>query len=401
MSDTTPLIEVDRVSKCFRLYARPADRFWEALRGDCRHTEHQAIADVSFSLRPGDAVGILGENGAGKSTLLKLVTGVLMPDSGRVTRRGLVTGLLELGTGFDERLSGHENLVVNASLLGMTPEEVAERTQAIIDFAELGDFMSAPIRTFSTGMVMRLGFSIAIHARPACFVVDEALAVGDVRFQQKCLAAIEDFRAAGGALLFVSHDINLVKRLCDRALVLGGGRVVYSGEPNQAAKVYQRLMMRQPEPAESPRRFGLGEIRLERVTLHGESQVDNRLFTGETAELEIELSARRDHDNLALGFMIQDRFGQDVHGTNTELQGLPLQLRAGQRYRVRFRFRVHLGPGAYSLNIGLHDRHRHYEDIQDWWNESLVIQVVSGHNNDFAGFCYQPIESVDIEPLAD
>lgn len=396
---TSPLLDISRVSKCFRLYPRPSDRFWEALRGGCRHTEHQALKDVSFSLDAGDALGILGENGAGKSTLLKLVTGVLMPDSGKVSRHGLVTGLLELGTGFDERLTGRENLAINASLLGLSPADIAAQRDAIIDFAELGSFIDAPLRTFSTGMVMRLGFAIAIHAHPACLVVDEALSVGDVRFQQKCLAAIEAFRANGGALLFVSHDINLVKRLCDRALILSGGRVVHASEPHGAAKFYQRLMMREDKPSATLGRFGLGEVRLQRVVLIGEDGLENRLFTGEMAELLIELSALRDHDNLALGFMIQDRLGQDIYGTNTALQRTALTLRAGCAYRVSFRFRVHLGFGEYSVNVGLHDRHHHYRDVQDWWNESLSIQVVSGQNNDFAGICYQPVAAVRITPI--
>ena len=167
---------------------------------------------------------MIGRNGAGKSTLLKLVMGVILPDQGSVSLTGRVTGLLELGTGFNPELPGYENIAFNAALLGMTPAEVAHQRQAIIDFSELGEAIHHPVRTYSSGMTMRLAFSIAIHAKPACFVVDEALSVGDAHFQQKCMKRIKEFRASGGAILFVSHDMNAVKVLCDQVLVLEQGR---------------------------------------------------------------------------------------------------------------------------------------------------------------------------------
>lgn len=400
MADHAPLLALEHIGKVFRLYPRPADRLWEALRGDIRHSSHAALDDISLDLYPGQAVGILGENGAGKSTLLKIVAGVLLPDTGTVHRRGTIAGLLELGTGFDERLSGLDNIATNARLLGLTAAEIDARRDAIIAFAELEDVISAPLRTYSTGMVMRLAFAVAIHTQPACFVVDEALSVGDVRFQQKCLNALAEHREQGGALLFVSHDSGLVKRLCTRALVLSHGRALFSGEPNAAAKFYQRLMMRQHQPETSIDRFGIGDVRVEQAVLMGEDGVitEPKFSPGDWVDLRVDLSASRDRANLALGFMIQDRFGQDLYGTNTTLQRTPLTITAGERLRVVFRFRLHLGPGEYIVNIGLHDARKHYDDIQDWWNESIVFQVLGHRDIDFAGLCYQPVAGVRVAP---
>src|SRR6185437_15846247 len=174
-----PVLEVQQLSKRFKIYNRTADRLVEGLFGKVRHRVHVALEDISFSLAQGEAIGVLGQNGAGKSTLLKLVSGVLMPDAGTIERRGRIAGLLELGTGFDGRLSGRENIAVNARLIGMTSAEIEERFEAIVAFSELAGFIDAPLRTYSSGMIMRLGFAVAIHADPVCFIVDEALAVGD------------------------------------------------------------------------------------------------------------------------------------------------------------------------------------------------------------------------------
>ncbi|HKR47623.1 MAG TPA: ABC transporter ATP-binding protein, partial [Paraburkholderia sp.] len=187
----TPVLKVERVSKQFRIYRRTSDRLVEGLLKRQRHRVHKALDDVSFELRQGEAIGVLGQNGAGKSTLLKLVSGVLTPDAGTIERNGRITGLLELGTGFDGKLTGRQNIAVNARLIGMTGEEIEARFDSVVAFSELGEFIDAPVRTYSSGMVMRLGFAVAIHADPVCFIVDEALAVGDARFQQKCLKRIK------------------------------------------------------------------------------------------------------------------------------------------------------------------------------------------------------------------
>ena len=220
------MLTVENICKGFRLYKSPSDRLLEIFLRENRHSYYQALDNINFQLGPGQSMGIIGSNGAGKSTLLKLLLGVLIPDSGKIMLKGRITGLLELGTGFNPELTGLENLRTNALLIGMSESEVTEKTEEIIDFSEIGLFISEPLKIYSSGMIMRLAFSIAIHANPDCFVVDEALAVGDAYFQQKCIRKIIEFRESGGALIFVSHDLNAVRLLCDRVLVLEKGKIL-------------------------------------------------------------------------------------------------------------------------------------------------------------------------------
>jgi len=206
--------------KQFKLYRSPADRLREIVYRKKYHKDFVALDNISFEVKNGETLGIIGQNGAGKSTLLKILSGIVIPDSGTINVDGKVTGLLELGTGFNAEMTGLENIYMNGTLIGMTKDELDRKKQTIIDFSELGDFINEPIKTYSSGMTMRLAFSIAIHADPTCFLVDEALSVGDAYFQQKCMRKIQEFRAGGGSIVFVSHDMNAVKTLCDAAIML-------------------------------------------------------------------------------------------------------------------------------------------------------------------------------------
>ena len=422
-----PVIRVRDLHKSFRIYRRPFDRLREKFAGRALHHEHCALRDVGFDLAAGEALAVLGANGAGKSTLLKLVTGILLPDSGEIRTQGRIAGLLELGTGFDGNLTGTQNLRANAGLLGMSAAEIAERWQEIIDFSELGEYIHAPVRTYSSGMVMRLGFAIAIHARPACFIVDEALSVGDARFQQKCLLRIQSFRRAGGSLLFVSHDLNAVKVLCDRALVLDHGRISFDGDPQQACLVYQKQMMRisaqtaggptaaASRPSQSPQpqspqpqspqpagaaavessvpaaRYGIGAVRIAAARLQGVAGERARFASGETAVLHVRLEADVDTDTLSLGLMVRDRLGQDLFGTNTHLLGQVLDLRRGEARDWRFDIVLNLGPGQYTLTLGLHDSNNYTDDVQDWWNDSLMFEIDYAGAPDYVGVCPLPV----------
>jgi lipopolysaccharide transport system ATP-binding protein len=214
------MISVKNISKTFKLYQAPSDRLKEILLRRCYHKNFQAVNNVSFEVQEGETLGIVGENGAGKSTILKLLTGILIPDTGSVHVSGKITGLLELGTGFNAEFSGIDNIIHNATYLGLSRSEIDKKLDTIIGFTELGEFIHEPIKTYSSGMVMRLAFSVAIHAEPRAFVVDEALSVGDAYFQQKCMKKIKDFKDNGGSIVFVSHDMNAVKVLCDQAILL-------------------------------------------------------------------------------------------------------------------------------------------------------------------------------------
>ncbi|MGM0986226.1 MAG: ABC transporter ATP-binding protein [Pseudomonadota bacterium] len=396
------MIHAQDITKHFRFYAKPSDRLREIVTRRPRHHAHQALAGVSFQVASGETLGILGRNGAGKSTLLKILTGVLLPDSGAFHIDGRITGLLELGTGFDSNLTGAQNILANGLLLGMTRQQVEDRRQAIIDFSELGSFIDEPLRTYSSGMVMRLAFAIGIHADPSCFVIDEALSVGDAHFQQKCMRRIREFRAQGGSIIFVSHDLNAVKMLCDKVIVLEGGRAVFEGEPEAGANHYNRLLAEETDldgQAVLEARYGTGEVTVEACTLAGSDSGGTALSSGETAEILIDLQAHRDLDDITLGLMIRDRFGQDIFGTNTWYLGQPLAMRAGERRRCRLALEVWLAPGKYTLTLALHEGSDHTRRCYQWCDNLVRFDVAGIRGPTFGGICRLPLDCT-FEPLA-
>lgn len=389
------LLSVQQVSKSFTFYDSPIDRLKERLLGGERSHRHQALHDINLSIQPGESVGLLGKNGAGKSTLLKLITGVLMPDTGHIHRTGRITGLLELGTGFDPNLSGRDNIRINGVLLGMDEAELAQATPDIIDFAELGEYIDHPVRTYSSGMAMRLGFAIAIHANPACFIVDEALAVGDARFQQKCIARIKAFQQQGGALLFVSHDLNTVKMLCQRAIVLDQGHIACDGDPNEAAGVYYQLLT-QSATGDQHTQPDSQQVRIRQVAFYTpDNQPLAHLQPQQICRLCFDIQADI-AAQLTLGFMIKDRFGQEVFGTNTHLLQQPLSFEAGQHYRACFDLTCTLGPGEYTLSASLHAGSDHTQGCQHWLDHALSFQVHAWPQYPYVGLAVQPVHSVTL-----
>ena len=391
------MIDIQGLNKTFKLFHRPADRLLEAITGRSRHDEYQALKDISFRVAEGEVLGVLGRNGAGKSTLLKLLTGVLVPDSGAIHIDGRVTGLLELGTGFNPELTGLQNITANGLMLGMSHEEIDSRRQAIIEFSELGAYIEEPLRTYSSGMTMRLAFSVAIHADPRCFLVDEALSVGDGYFQQKCMKRIREFKAGGGSILFVSHDLNAVKMLCDRALVLEGGRIVFDGEPDDAVNRYNRIMARQAEEEEGrhlerqQEAYGSGEVVVMDGAVTGHQSSSNMVSSGEWLDIDLELAASEALDDVTLGLMIRDRFGQDIFGANSFQLDQPLHFEAGERRRVRFGLKADIAPGKYTVTVALHSREHHLEDCYWWYDSYLQFEVAGFKEHLFSGVCRLPL----------
>ena len=331
------MIDIQRLNKTFKLFHKPSDRLREAITGRTRHDTYHALQDISFQVAPGEVLGVLGRNGAGKSTLLKLLTGVLMPDSGQIHIDGRITGLLELGTGFNPELTGLQNITANGLMLGMSHEEIDRRRQEIIEFSELGGYIQEPLRTYSSGMTMRLAFSIAIHAEPRCFLVDEALSVGDGYFQQKCMKRIREFKESGGSILFVSHDLNAVKMLCDRALVLEGGRIAFDGDADTAVNHYNRIMARQAEEEEEEGRhlerqqgaYGTNEVEVIEGSVAGRESHSATLTSGEQLDIDLTLKAHQQVDDITLGIMVRDRFGQDIFGANSYQLGQTIAMQEG------------------------------------------------------------------------
>ena len=236
------LLSVKNLNKNFKLYQKPFDRLVEFFLRKKKHTMYPAISGVSFELHEGESLGVIGPNGAGKSTLMKLLTGLLILDEGEIFIDGKITGLIELGTGFNPELSGEVNIRNNALLLGMTEVEIANRFEDIVLFAEIGSFINKPLKVYSSGMLMRLAFAVAIHSNPKCFLIDEALSVGDGYFQQKCTRKIMNFKKSGGSLILVSHDMNAIKLLCDKVLLLNEGRCMELGEPESTVNSYNTII---------------------------------------------------------------------------------------------------------------------------------------------------------------
>lgn len=244
-------IHVDHLSKMYKLYSRPADRLLEGLRlsRKKRYQEHHALSDVSFDIRKGETVGIIGTNGAGKSTILKIITGVLNPTQGEVAVDGRVSALLELGAGFNMEYTGIENVYLNGTMMGFSEEEIDARLDDILAFADIGDFVRQPVKTYSSGMFVRLAFAVAINIDPEILIVDEALSVGDAFFQAKCYRKFEEFKKEGKTILFVSHDLGSITKYCDRAILLNQGRRIFEGAPKEAVDIYKKVLVHQYDPA--------------------------------------------------------------------------------------------------------------------------------------------------------
>ena len=394
------MIAVSDLNKCFKVYARTRHWLREVLLGGVHHEQRCVLNAVSFAVNSGETVAILGRNGAGKSTLLKLLMGVLVPDSGSVRVDGRITGLLELGTGFDPQLSGRENIYVNGLLLGMNRAEIAEREAEIIAFSELAAFIDQPLRTYSSGMTMRLGFAVAIHANPQCFVVDEALSVGDAPFQQKCMQRIKAFKEDGGAILFVSHDLNAVKMLADRAVVLEKGSVVFDGPTEDAVNAYLKTIADTDDALSAQvAGYGSGEVRLIGAKALNAAGGQDVVACGAPLQLEVTVQADQPVDDVALGVLFRDRFGQDVFGTNSYLHDQSVCFAAGEQRRFVIDLDMLLHPGMYTITLALHRGSTHSGSCFHWWDNALTIEVAGIDGPAFSGVCRLPVTRFEHESI--
>jgi lipopolysaccharide transport system ATP-binding protein len=364
------MIRVQGVSKKFRIYATPVDRLKEKLFRRSYHHEYSALSDISFEVGPGETLGIVGENGAGKSTLLKILSGVLLPDNGIVEVSGKVTGLLELGTGFNPELTGLQNIFMNGTFFRMSHDEIEAKKDTIIDFAELGDFINEPIKTYSSGMLMRLGFAIAIHADPECFLVDEALSVGDAYFQQKCIRKIQEFKDLGGSIIFVSHDTNAVLTLCDHAILLSKGVMISYGLPQSIVELYisniciqshlgtKKIEIESCHNEKSNYNISTGEIELISLRLMndaGESITSVRI--NETICVSLKFRCKRYIEKPVFGILLRNRYGQSIFGTNSHLmQEQVTPLSSDMVYEVMYQMCIPLQPDEYTITIAIDNK---------------------------------------------
>lgn len=378
------MLHVQNVSKAYRLYRQPVDRLLEGLPGMAHRApkEFWALRDVSFSVPRGEVLGVVGPNGSGKSTLLQIVSGILAPTRGRVRAEGRIAALLELGAGFNPEFTGLENVYLNGEILGIPRREMERVFPQIERFAEIGNFIHRPVKEYSSGMYVRLAFATAIHVDPEILIVDEALAVGDAIFANRCIKKFEELKARGITVLFVSHDLGLVKRLCDKAALMVDGRVAAFGSPSEVVNRYVGLVLERQErerPASevsgSSFRHGDGASRvLQAELLNAAGQAASSIEPGEPVCIRVRARAERDLENPVVGVLIRNRLGIDVFGTNTRVEGVDLgAVRAGETFEVEFGFDCQLTRQDYTLTVAT----QYAEGFsQDWLDDAIAFSVV-------------------------
>ncbi|MFP0197120.1 ABC transporter ATP-binding protein [Pseudomonas sp. PHC1] len=391
-------IRVTGLGKAYKQYPTRWSRLaeWLIPFSPMRHRQHWVLQDVNFEIAPGEAVGIVGVNGAGKSTLLKMITGTTQPTCGQIQLEGRVAALLELGMGFHPDFTGRQNAFMAGQLLGMQVEDIEALMPDIERFAEIGEAIDHPVRTYSSGMQMRLAFSVATARRPDILIVDEALSVGDAYFQHKSFDRIRSFRKAGTTLLIVSHDRSAIQSICDSAILLEGGHMVMHDKPEAVMDYYNALLAEREGQTVRQELLDGGQVRT--VSGTGEAGIlsvrllDERERSIDAAEvgqpvtLEVEVEIRQDIERLVLGFMIKDRLGQAMYGINTHRQNQALEdLRAGERITYRFAFVMGLGKGNYSVALSLSRLDSHLDRNFEWRDYGLVFHVINNRQEDFVG----------------
>lgn len=387
-------IRLRGVSRKFRIFHERNTTLKETVlrRRRTHHTELWALRDVDLDINPGEALGIIGQNGAGKSTLLKLIAGILPAQTGTIEVAGSVASMLELGAGFHPDFSGRENVYMNGAVLGLSEREIDDRLEEIIAFAELPEFIDMPVKTYSSGMHMRLAFSVASHVNPDILLLDEVLAVGDEAFQRKCMGRIFDFRRRGGTLVFVSHDPGAIERICDRVILLEDGVVIADAAPDIALPIYHKRLAGSPHLAPAPhedagtapdptladndpRIWGTREVVIRDVRLLGSDGETDRFLSGEAFAVELDVDSRNPVQAPTLGLLIVTPDGINCYGTNTRLDAWRVPDLTAP-LTVRFTIpRLHLHEGRFAVTLAATS----FDDsiIYHWldrWKEFSVFQ---------------------------
>jgi len=401
MSDLS--IEVVDLTKRYKIYKRPVDRIIDWLCPFSRkyYSDFWALRNISFTIQKGSALGIIGANGAGKSTLLKIISGTAIPTSGYAKVSGRVAALLELGMGFHSELTGRQNIKLNGRLLGLTQKELEEKTPEIIDFSELGDFIDQPLRTYSSGMYVRLGFSIVASVEPEILIIDEALSVGDVHFQQKCIRRIREIHENGATLVFVSHDPGAVTLLCKEAILLDEGEVVSRGIPDEILDHYNALITQKsakdaifhikriPHSGQlSPMRHSgnFMAIILEAGLVSDKGSRITAVVAGQRVSIYVKVFFVGEVANPTIGFVIKDRLGSEIFGTNTYMLGQELGVfSAGETLEVHFPCDFNIGIGEYTLTAAAHTLDYHFYECFDWADKIFTFSVIASTDFKFIG----------------
>ncbi|MBE9200216.1 MULTISPECIES: ABC transporter ATP-binding protein [unclassified Nodularia (in: cyanobacteria)] len=414
-------VSLKNVSKCFQRYAHPVDRLKEILLpGKSISEQFWALRDIDLVIPKGETVGIIGRNGCGKSTLLQIIAGTLTPTTGEVKVKGRVSALLELGSGFNPEFTGRQNVFFNGRLLGLSQQEIADKFDEIAGFADIGDFINQPVKTYSSGMFVRLAFAVAVNVNPEILIVDEALAVGDVVFQHRCMRRMRDLMDSGVTTLFVSHDSGAIKNLCNSAVMIHDGQIHTSGLPNAVIIEYLRLVTdlelnlapkeldnQFPQPTDDInlvnnqsleslgvdilsvkessgklKRRGSGKARIEKIRLLnqlGEDAGESPIFEfNEEVTLVIQVRAYVAIKSCIIGFFVCDKNGNELIGSNTLEENIKIDnLETEEKLEISFKFKIPLRPNSYSVTVAGAEN---YEAVTfDWIDNAIVFQVLPPH----------------------
>jgi len=391
------VLEVRNIDKIYKHYSNELKRIlsWFNLKSS-PDEEYTVLSNVSFNVNKGEAVGIVGENGAGKSTLLKIITGTTRPTCGEVIVNGRISAILELGMGFNGDFTGRQNAINSLGMMGFNPHEIDKFIPMVEEFSEVGEYFDQPMRMYSSGMMIRVAFSVATVVKPDLLIIDEALSVGDAYFQHKSFAKIKEYSEQGTSLLFVSHDKGAVLSLCDRAILLEKGHVIKDGDPEIVCDYYNAMIAEKgnsyvkqtvKENGRTETISGSGEATFESIHLYnmlGEKM--DTIKVGEEVELHIKVRVNEDLGNLVLGCGIKDRLGQMMFGTNTEYtKHVVKNPKKNEVYLYKVRFNANLGCGSYSVHCSIVDTEAHMYKNFEWREGTLIFNVINVDKYVFVG----------------
>jgi lipopolysaccharide transport system ATP-binding protein len=388
-------IEVNHLSKSFDIYPKPIDRIKEVIsfKKKTFHQRFWALKNISFSIQQGATIGVLGQNGSGKSTLLKILAGLMLPSEGEVKMTGKSSSLIELGMGFHPEFSGRSNVYLNSALLGISKEEIDAKFDQIVEFSGIGEFIDRPVKIYSSGMYLRLAFSVAISINPEILLIDEVLAVGDALFSQKCIRKLREFQEQGVTILFVSHDLGAIKNLCDEAILLDKGLLVERGAPGDISDYYMALIQKryaeetkqfsfiqriEDEKKRKRQRYGnfdamISEIRL----LNSLGEEIGGVVSGEACIIIVKAIFFEDVENAVVGILIRDRLGNEVFGTNTGFHHQNTgPITRDELIAVNFAFEMNIGSGDYSITAAVHPDKLGLEGHFDWIDRAISFKVL-------------------------
>jgi len=395
-ADSAPVIKVSQVKKCYQTYQKPIHRLWQSFRPAKQYyQEFWALKGVDLEVNKGETIGIVGKNGSGKSTLLQIIAGILKPTSGEFETHGRISALLELGAGFNPEFTGMENARLNASIMGLTREEFHQKLPDIVDFCGLGEFLHRPVKTYSSGMFVRLAFAVAINMNPDILIVDEALAVGDVRFQRKCFRRLDQLKQQGVSILFVTHSTESVLKHCDRAIMLDEGELKMTGSPKQVVQAYLEMMFDsdvavtkaanintndytvdfdpttdnctlQPTYNVNEHRWGDARAKIcNYEVLQNGASTNGLVQRGDDLRVRFSVLFEHDIDDLIYGLTVKMNDGNQIYGTNSRLQegSVPSLQKAGDLVSIEFSLKANLLAGDYFISIGVAQDHDEKDNI--------------------------------------